>query len=58
VEVRDVTTAASRFFAIASKLPIELQMILCNRLYGLGKELISSRDSEEAFKTMTRRLER
>jgi len=39
-----------RFFGIASQLPMELQMLLCNRAGGSMKQLILTRDSEPMFK--------
>jgi len=50
------TTAATRFFAISTQLPLELQMVLCYRLMGFMKGIIPSKDSEVAFKELTRRL--
>ena len=44
-------TAAARFFAVASKLPMELQMILCHRVVGSMKQNILRKDSEAAFKS-------
>ena len=44
--------SASRFFAIASKLPMELQMILCHRAVGSIKQNILMNDSEAAFKSL------
>ena len=38
-----------RFFAIAKRLPMELQMILCHRAVGSVKDNILSKDSEVAF---------
>ena len=43
-------TPEGRFFSIASRLPMELQMILCHRVFGSVKNNIPSRDSERAFK--------
>ena len=43
------TSNPSRFFAIAKKLPMELQMLICHRVYGSAKEIIKSTDSEPAF---------
>ncbi len=40
----------ARFFNIAAQLPIELQMLLCNRVYGLSRTLIPYADSEAAFR--------
>ena len=39
-----------RFFVIASKLPMELQMILCHRVVGSAKQNILHEDSEAACK--------
>ena len=49
-------TAATRFFALASKLPLELQMILCHRAVGSTKQNILHQDSEAAFKSLARTL--
>jgi len=48
--------AAVRFFAVVSRLPMELQMVLCHQVYGSTKERILSHDSEMAFKSLTRAL--
>ena len=39
----------TRFFEIARRLPMELQMVLCNTVYGLGKSTIPSKFTEPAF---------
>ena len=41
---------AARFFSIVAQLPLEIQMVLCFRRVGSGKEIISGKDSEVAFK--------
>ena len=46
--------AASRFFIIASKLPMELQMVLCHRMFDSMKQNNFSKDSEAAFKSLAR----
>jgi len=43
---------ATRFFEIASKLPMELQMILCHRVFGSMKQYILVKDSEAAFSAL------
>ena len=43
--------ATSRFFIIASKMPLELQRILCHRAVGSMKQNILHKDSEAAFKS-------
>ena len=43
---------AVRFFTIAYKLPIELQMVLCHRAVGSMKQNILSKDSEHTFKSL------
>ena len=53
---RPAATDATRFFTIASKLPMELQMILCHRAVGSMKQNILLKDSEAAFKSLTRIL--
>jgi len=45
-----------RFFNIAARLNMDLQMVLCNRLYGLTKDVISSKYSEAAFRNVVRRF--
>ena len=45
-----------RFFCIINKLPMELQMILCHRVYGSYKENIKSKDSEPAFRSLTKKF--
>jgi len=50
------SAAATRFFASAAKLPMELQMILCHRAVGSMKQNIHFRDSEAAFKSLARIL--
>jgi len=43
---------AVRFFSIIQKLPMELQMILCNRAVGSYKDSILTNDSEDAFRSL------
>jgi len=50
------TPPALRFFTIAKRLPMELQMILCHRAMGSTKESILRKDSETAFKALARIL--
>ena len=50
------TAAATRFFAMVSKLPMELQMILCHRVVGSKKQNIPHNDSEIAFQGLARSL--
>ena len=44
--------AVVRFFMIAAKLPMELQMMLCHRAVGSMKQNILHQDSEAAFKSL------
>ena len=53
---RPAAAAATRFFAIASRLPMELQMILCHHAVGSMKQNILHKDSEAAFKSLARTL--
>ena len=41
---------AQRFFSLASQLPMELQMVLCNRVFGLEGSIIKQIHSEKGFK--------
>jgi hypothetical protein len=52
------TTAinATRFFAITRRLLMELQMIMCHRAVGSMNQNILRKDSEPAFKSLTRTL--
>ena len=45
-----------RFFEIAMRLPLELQMVLCNKLFGIAKDLIPVKNREEAFQDLTQHL--
>ena len=56
IKVTTTATPAVRFFAIATQLPLELQMVLCHRLLGSAKEIILGKDSELAFKSLAMRL--
>jgi len=42
---------ASRFFRIGA---LELQMVLCNRLFGCDRAVVSTRDSEPGFQLLAR----
>ena len=57
LQIKDTTPSpAARFFAIASQLPLELQMVLCHRQVGSMKEIIPGKESEGAFKELARKL--
>ena len=47
-----VAAAATRFFEMATRLPMELQMILARRAVGSMRQHISSNGSEVAFKSL------
>ena len=49
------TTPAARFLKISCQLPLELQMVLCFRLMGSGKDLIAGKHTEVAFKELGQR---
>ena len=51
-DIRRDRCSAIRFFALVAVLPMELQMIVCRRAYGLPKGNISSRDFETAFQRL------
>jgi len=57
LQIKDTTPSpAARFFNIARRLPLELQMGLCYRIVGSPKEIIPSNETEVAFKELARRL--
>jgi len=47
---------AARFFKIAKRLPMELQMIMCNCVFGSGKDHVLTKHSEPAFKKLGKLL--
>jgi hypothetical protein len=49
LRLKEANSPAARFFTVAKKLPMELQMMLCYRVFGSSKENIKSKDSEVAF---------
>jgi len=49
-------TAASRFFDVVKRLPMELQMVLCRRVFRSAKDSVLSKDSEVAFKSLAKIL--
>ena len=57
LQVNDTTTTpAARFFSITRRLPLELQMIVSHWMVGSPGEIIPSKDSEVAFKSLAERL--
>ena len=55
-EGNDDPNKLKRFFNITRVLPIELQMVVCNRLFGSARDLIRAVRSEAAFKRMDQRI--
>lgn len=45
---------AIRFFTIASQLPMDLQMVMCNRAFGSARALILTKNSEPAFLNLSK----
>jgi len=56
LQIEVTTPTAARFFNIARRLPLELQMIICHRVVGSRKEIIRDQDSEVAFKSLAESL--
>jgi len=52
----DTTKKGARFFQIARCLPTELQMVMCNRVFGSMKDAVLTKHSEPAFKKLGRLL--
>jgi hypothetical protein len=42
----------AEFFSITSKLPMELQMMVCNRAAGTMRDVVATHDSDPAFKKL------
>lgn len=47
---------ASRFFALAAQLPMDLQMVLCNRVFGSGGSTIKRFHSEKGFRKFAKKF--
>jgi len=47
-----VANDATHFFILAMRLPRELQMLLCHRVFGSAKDCVASKDSETAFESL------
>ena len=55
LRVRETAGSKSaRFFRVTLRLLMELQMLLCNRVAGLGRDNIPMKDSEAAFGRLAR----
>lgn len=46
----DEMNGALKFFSLSVRLPMDLQMVLCNRVFGLGTSIVKALDSEEGFR--------
>ena len=49
VKQTNLENEPERFFSITKRLPMELQMIICHRVYGSCKDAVLKKDSELAF---------
>ena len=38
------------FFSVVSRLPMDLQMVMCNRLFGLRADVVSPANAEASFR--------
>jgi hypothetical protein len=52
--IQPSTQNTLRFFAMINKLPMELQMLLCNRTYGLVRDIIPVKDFNTILKYLFR----
>ena len=48
-EVAQTTPSTFRFLKIARALPMELQMVLANRMCGISRDIVPLQQSEAAF---------
>jgi len=46
-----------RFFRILTKLPMDLQMLICNRVYKQTNDVIPFNISEAGFKTVYKKMQ-
>lgn len=51
-----LTGKTRRFFKMITKLPLEMQMVLCHRMFGSPRDVISGREAEPAFKWLVRQV--
>jgi hypothetical protein len=49
---KDISTG--RFFSMVTRLPMELQMMICHRVSGSPKDVVLTRDSEPMFKFVSK----
>ena len=56
VEPGSVASRVVEFFSLCSRLPLDLQMALCNRMFGSVKDVVSSKDSEPGFRWLARSI--
>ena len=42
----------ARFFSIVNKLPVELRMMICTRVYNLTSDYVTNKEQAVAFKTV------
>ena len=56
INERTAHSDTRRFFRITSHLPLDLQMVLCNRIFGSPRDVILSRDSELGFRYLARTI--
>jgi len=54
IKERLVHPDTRRFFRICARLPLEVQMIICNQAFGSPRDIILSRNSEPGFQLLTR----
>ena len=55
VAVKEHTPSnTKRFFKICGQLPLDLQMVLCNRMFASAQNIVLSRDSEPFFQCLAR----
>jgi hypothetical protein len=53
----DDDNKVKRFFKVVTQLPMELQMIVCQRACFFARDTIVSKDSEQGFRTITKMFE-
>lgn len=50
----DTSTRSARFFSLGQRLPMDLQMVLCNRLFDLPHDFVTVSKTTIGFKQLVK----
>ena len=54
ITMKSICMTSTRFFIMMEKLPLELQMLVCYRVAGLSKGIITQKHGDAAFKKVAK----